>query len=64
MSKLPRTAEIGGVVLHLSAPDTTELGWIGLDAILRQLLQAVAGAKQAGCRLPYRALPAFHRQNI
>ncbi len=30
--------EIGGVVLHLSRPDTTEQKWIGQDIILRQLL--------------------------
>jgi MoxR-like ATPase len=30
--------EVGGVTLHLSAPDTTEQNWIGQDAILRQLL--------------------------
>ena len=35
----PRKAtEIGGVKLHLSAPDGTEQGWIGQDAVLRQLL--------------------------
>ncbi len=33
-----RTAEIGGVNLHLGSPDTTEQSWIGQDAILRQLL--------------------------
>src|ERR1700751_3362276 len=33
-----KSVEIGGVTLHLSAPDTTEQGWIGQDAILRQLL--------------------------
>src|SRR5947199_7679863 len=33
-----RTFEIGGVTLHLSAPDVTEQGWIGQDEILRQLL--------------------------
>jgi MoxR-like ATPase len=38
MSNLPKTVEIGGVVLHLSAPDATEQGWIGQDAVLRQLL--------------------------
>src|SRR5437879_4417431 len=38
MSTLPRTVQTGGVVLHLSSPDTTEQGWIGQDAILRQLL--------------------------
>jgi MoxR-like ATPase len=30
--------EIGGVALHLSAPDTTAQEWIGQDVILRQLL--------------------------
>ncbi len=33
-----KTVEIDGVTLHLSAPDRTEQGWIGQDAILRQLL--------------------------
>ena len=33
-----RTAEIGGVTLHLSTPDVTEQGWIGQDEILKQLL--------------------------
>src|SRR5437868_1302059 len=33
-----RTAEIGGVTLHLGSPDNTEQSWIGQDAILRQLL--------------------------
>src|SRR4051812_15536309 len=33
-----KTAEVGGVTLHLGGPDTTEQGWIGQDAILRQLL--------------------------
>jgi MoxR-like ATPase len=33
-----RTVEIGGVTLHLGSPDTTEQGWIGQDAVLRQLL--------------------------
>lgn len=32
------TAQIGGVTLHLSAPDASEQSWIGQDAILRQLL--------------------------
>ncbi|MEW4569931.1 AAA family ATPase [Tautonia sp. JC769] len=32
-----KTVEIGGVTLHLSAPDTTEQEWIGQDEILRQL---------------------------
>src|SRR5437763_14506132 len=33
-----KTRGVGGVTLHLSAPDTTEQSWIGQDAILRQLL--------------------------
>jgi MoxR-like ATPase len=33
-----KTVEVGGVTLHLSAPDTTDQSWIGQDAILRQLL--------------------------
>jgi len=33
-----KTVEVGGVTLHLSAPDVTEGSWIGQDAILRQLL--------------------------
>ena len=33
-----KTVEIGGVTLHLSAPDVTEQGWIGQDEVLRQLL--------------------------
>jgi MoxR-like ATPase len=33
-----KTVEVGGVRLHLSAPDATEQSWIGQDAILRQLL--------------------------
>src|SRR6266545_4883169 len=38
MSKLPRTVEVDGVTLHLSAPDASEQSWIGQDAILKQLL--------------------------
>jgi MoxR-like ATPase len=38
MSVPMRTAEVGGVTLHLSAPDTTEQSWIGQDTVLRQLL--------------------------
>ena len=38
MKSQARTAEIGGVTLHLSTADATEEGWIGQDAILRQLL--------------------------
>ncbi len=33
-----KTVEVGGVTLHLGAPDATEQGWIGQDAVLRQLL--------------------------
>lgn len=33
-----KTAEVGGVNLHLSAPDATEQSWIGQDEILKQLL--------------------------
>ena len=33
-----KTVEIEGVTLHLGAPDATEQGWIGQDAVLRQLL--------------------------
>jgi MoxR-like ATPase len=38
MASTTKTTLIGGVTLHLSHPDTTEQGWIGQDAILRQLL--------------------------
>jgi MoxR-like ATPase len=38
MSSLPRAVEVGGIHLHLSAPDTTEQSWIGQNDILRQLL--------------------------
>jgi MoxR-like ATPase len=38
MTTLPKSAEVGGIVLHLSAPDATEQSWIGQDEILRQLL--------------------------
>ncbi len=38
MSSLPKSVEVGGIVLHLSAPDATEQSWIGQDDILRQLL--------------------------
>src|ERR671928_1253742 len=38
MEHSTKTAEVGGVTLHLGSPDTTEQGWIGQDAILRQLL--------------------------
>jgi MoxR-like ATPase len=33
-----KTFEVGGVMLHLSTPDTTDQSWIGQDAVLRQLL--------------------------
>src|SRR5260370_33043378 len=38
MSNTQTSREVQGVILHLSTPDTTELGWIGQDEILRQLL--------------------------
>jgi len=38
MSSPMRTAELGGVTLHLGTPDTTEQNWIGQDGILSQLL--------------------------
>jgi MoxR-like ATPase len=38
MSSPAPTVEVMGIRLHLSAPDTTEQGWIGQDDILRQLL--------------------------
>src|SRR6516225_25938 len=38
MSSPSKFFEVGGVALHLGAPDTTEQSWIGQDAILRQLL--------------------------
>jgi MoxR-like ATPase len=33
-----QTVEVGGVTLHLSAPDATDQQWVGQDVILRQLL--------------------------
>src|SRR5947209_3356299 len=33
-----KTREVGGVTLHLSAPDASDQSWIGQDAVLRQLL--------------------------
>jgi MoxR-like ATPase len=33
-----KKVEVGGVTLHLSAPDTTDQDWIGQDSILKQLL--------------------------
>jgi MoxR-like ATPase len=33
-----KSCQIGGVTLHLSSPDTSDEGWIGQDAILKQLL--------------------------
>jgi MoxR-like ATPase len=38
MATPTKIAEVGGVSLHLATPDTTEQGWIGQDAILKQLL--------------------------
>src|SRR3954470_10809782 len=38
MANRTKTVEVGGVNLHLSAPDATEQSWIGQDEILRQLL--------------------------
>src|SRR6516225_3690604 len=38
MSSPSKFFEVGGVALHLGAPDTTEQSWIGQDSILRQLL--------------------------
>jgi MoxR-like ATPase len=38
MAQPTNTAEVGGVTLHLASPDVTEQGWIGQDAILKQLL--------------------------
>jgi hypothetical protein len=38
MSSPTRTAEVGGVTLHLASPDTTDQSWIGQDEVLRQLL--------------------------
>jgi MoxR-like ATPase len=38
MTTSARAVEVMGVSLHLSAPDTTEQGWIGQDDILHQLL--------------------------
>jgi MoxR-like ATPase len=33
-----KKVDVGGVMLHLSAPDTSEQSWIGQDQVLRQLL--------------------------
>ncbi len=38
MSNQRNTVEVEGISLHLSSPDTTDLGWIGQDEILKQLL--------------------------
>src|SRR6059058_4203704 len=38
MTSPQKTVEVGGVALHLGAPDTTEQGWIGQDEVLKQLL--------------------------
>jgi hypothetical protein len=33
-----KKVDVGGVMLHLSAPDTSDQSWIGQDLVLRQLL--------------------------
>ncbi len=38
MTSQRNTIEVEGIALHLSSPDTTDLGWIGQDEILKQLL--------------------------
>ncbi len=38
MTTKHHTVDVEGVSLHLSSPDTTDLGWIGQDEILKQLL--------------------------
>jgi hypothetical protein len=38
MTNPRQTAEVMGVSLHLASADTTDQGWIGQDAVLRQLL--------------------------
>ncbi len=38
MPSATKMIEVGGVILHLGNPDTTDQTWIGQDAILRQLL--------------------------
>ncbi|MDX2038047.1 MAG: MoxR family ATPase [Isosphaeraceae bacterium] len=38
MDRLPKSVEIGGVVLHLAQPDRSEQSWIGQTEILEQLL--------------------------
>ena len=38
MERATKTAEVGGVVLHLGTPDATEQDWIGQRDVLRQLL--------------------------
>jgi MoxR-like ATPase len=38
MPSQTKTVDVGGVALHLSAPDASEQEWIGQDAILRQVL--------------------------
>jgi hypothetical protein len=35
---LMKTVDVGGVTLHLSAPDASAQNWIGQDLVLRQLL--------------------------
>ena len=38
MTSPAKAVEVSGVLLHLGTPDATEQGWIGQDAVLRQLL--------------------------
>ncbi len=38
MTSPRQTALVMGVTLQLGSPDGTDLGWIGQDAVLRQLL--------------------------
>jgi MoxR-like ATPase len=38
MTHAARTAEVMGIILHMSAPDATEQGWIGQTDVLKQLL--------------------------
>jgi MoxR-like ATPase len=38
MPSQTKTVDLGGVTLHMSSPDNTDQGWIGQEAILRQLL--------------------------
>jgi MoxR-like ATPase len=38
MTSIRNKVEVEGVTLQLGSPDTTELGWIGQDEVLKQLL--------------------------